>query len=1705
MSPAEIDAIVQRLVANPHDEEALAHAHHAGEMDPKSYALLLEKVGSETKDPVYASHWLSEAANVWSTTLGDAHRAARVLMLAVDQDPTQQVAANRLAQLYRDKGDVKALVAMLDRRARLLTPLLSQNGEIRPVVAGLHEELGKLWSEPPLLQPKKAIENYRRAIELDPESAFAIYSVRELYKSLGQWDDAASMYALELALERDPIRKVALLRDEAVTRKAAGDLVGATRVLVEAREIDRDDPALAQELAGSVLDRLGSGEAVPAADRQLATELLVSLAEVYAGEHGLAYASGALDAGPGDDRAMQLFVYYAKTLQNEEALPARYLAYLQANPYGTMVQEARQALAASYEAAGDPERAARVLDPERRPSGASPPPMTAGLPVYSSAGAGPAHAVPLPGRRPPALSRQAERLPSAVDEAQMLSNQGKRSEALAKYKEVLDADPVHPEALSWVEDYCRDKRDYALLRDVLWAAARAMTGHDSVETRKERLREIAGLSEGNLKDIDGAVSAWKQLLAVDRADESARAALTRLLEKAQRWDDLAHLYEQEVNVQSDIDGKISIERKLATLHETKRKDFVAAAEAWVRICELAPDDDDAIATASKLFASAGDRAMAAQIITDRVSGLRDVGARASLLARLGELREQVGDLAGAAAAFQESAEAEASAKTWEAAERCFAESGKWEEAAKAAVQRAQLNEDAKEQAQMYARASDHLLRAGDAEGALAKLEQATRLDPAAEELSERLCDRYQAGEKWGELGDFLSRVGERLSDKTKRIAARRRAASLFATRLSNKDAAREQWLKVLEDGEDREALEQLIDGAIEREDYTEASTLLRRLGSIAVDKADKVNVALREAELLAEGIGDVDTAVEHYEAILSDLDPACRPALQAIADLQEARDNPAAAADALERELKLVADGVESAQIAERLARLYEHSLDDPRSAIRALDVVRRADPDDFDALARLCDLCEKVEQWDRVAELLAQRIEVEGDDEEASLMTRKLAAVLADKLSRGDEALAVLTEFADQGDEKVRAAYVELGDRLGWKGIVASKLVDWWFEAKNGPERTSALRGAFERFADLERDQDAVRVAIEIVRSKGADHALAEHLEELAVKIHDPDALGAAHDLLARDVSGAERAGELVRQAEVRVLAGIPAEEAIQHGETGLTSVPPEDVEPLLKRLAALARQPAEVVDLYERQVSRSKAPADRVKALGRAAQVAAKHGELDRARSFFDLALVGAPSEETLSSLEEAAGEGDLSVGGETLRRTLAAALAAGGQGARDGGRSRGVLLRRAALMAKRDLDDLDQAFVWLGDALIAHVDAQTLDLLEELAREVDKPARAEETLTRALSEVFDGPLVRQLVARRAKLRREEMGDKTGAAADLKKLHELSPSDQAIMDELSALLVELGDYRGLVQLYEDQILRGKDPGARAELARKVARMWEERLEDPREAADAWRRVLRMKQGDTEATAGLERAKSSMLKRPDASGSNAEPSAKFVSSPVPSSHAPSAPASSPSAPSAPASSPRVTTVQTPLVALVVPMEATRDEGHASPPLANPSMESLEGTSRELGDFGETPHAAPLAPADHSLSYAPSPDRESRQGDSGRRSLPPPLPPPSRRAMTSGPPPLPTGPLPAAPPSADSDQRLEQLSFTDEEDSLDDLPEENFADSVPPSAPSNPAPLEEEDVVVDDGGEQLKEEESSTHSAPNGASTRTVPPPSERN
>jgi len=1457
MDPREVDALVQRLVANPHDQEALAYAHQAGASDPRSYAMLLERVGRETPDPGYASHWLSESANVWSTTLGDAHHAAEVLLLAVVKDPMQDVAAERLAQLYREKGDTKGLVALLEKRVKMLAPHAAQDPQLMPKLAAMHEELGTLWAEPPLSQPNRALDNFKRAYELDPQSVFAIYSAREILKSMQQWADAFPLYAMEQALVADTERKLALFRDEADTRRLARDLAGAIDALRNMRVYAPEDPALWQEIGSTILERVRAGEPVSADDREEGAGLFVALAESYDGEHGFAYSLAALDLMPGNDRAVQLATYYGAQLGREAELPPAWQAYLAANPNGAMSQDIQARLAASGVQPPSPQPA---VAPSARP------PMEA---AQASASAQSAPPAPMPEPSGQYEHRAAEppnpeRLAQLLDAAQQYATKRQAKEALQTYMEVLHLDPVSPEALAWVDEHLRSKRKFAELRDVYQAAARAPS--IGADLRKKFLSNVANICEQQLRDLDGAIQALKQASQIDPA---ARDNLRRLLEKGQRWDDLAVLLDQEVMDAPDQEAQIALLKKLAAMHEQKRKDVVAAGEAWARLATLMLGDENPILAAVKLFEKGNRLDLAAEVIADNVGGIESPDTRMTLQMRLGEIREKLGDQAAAGEAYAEAAELGGGAKAWELAEKCWQAAERWEDAARATGERANLATDPRQQAVLHAREADFLLKAGDQPSAILRLEQAADLDPANDEFASALEARYQESDRLDDLVQFLLRRASKLTDAGKRRALRRRAAELQREKLSDMDGARETLLLVLEDGDDAETLTLLADDARERGEYQEEATLLHRLAAVVPDDAQRTQITLREAAVLATDLNDVDGAIAAYQVVLDKLDPGNIEALSAIADLEERRENYTDAAHALERRLKLVAAPEEKIEIARRLADMYQHHLSDPRGAIRALEVVHATDPDDFEAVSRLAELCESVEDWDRTAVLLGKLLEVEGDPSEASSLARRLAAILDERLGRGQEGLAVLEGLADEGDEECRAAYVEIGDRLNFKGIVAMKLRDWYVLAPASKQH-EAFRGAFERFLEMGRDADAAQVAVELIRSKGATPEMIKQLEEIATRTKDLDSLSAAHDMMAREVSGVERAEEYVRQAEVLVQAGVPLSEAVQHGEQGLTAVPPAEVEPLLERLARLLTESGAVVDLYERQVGRCKAPNDRLAALARAAQVAAERGALDRVKALFELALGGGAHDDTVEMLEKAAAEGDAARGSSDLRYALANAMASASTGLRDGGRTRAAMLRRAAIIAHRELDDTDKAFAWMGEALVTHVDAASLDALEMLADEVGDMRRAEEVIGKALEQVFDGPLVRQLVARRAALRRTRLGDLRGAADDLKRLHDLSPSDKSITDDLYDLLKQLRDFRGMVQLLEDQILRGKDPAQRAELARKAARLWEERLADPREAADAWRRVLRMKPGDPEAQAGLERAKTNMLKPPE-------------------------------------------------------------------------------------------------------------------------------------------------------------------------------------------------------------------------------------------
>ncbi|MGZ5970207.1 MAG: tetratricopeptide repeat protein [Polyangiales bacterium] len=244
MHPSQMEEIVRRLVADPNDQAALGAAYADGQRDPRGYATLLERVGELTHDTTFAAHWLSEAAHVWSTTLGDARRAATLLMRAIDKDPASDVASDRLAGLYREKGDHRALVALYERRAKALAGVLNGDPALAQRLSMLHEDLGRLWQEPPLSQPRKAVENFKKAFEVDPSAVSAIYAARELLKAEGNFKEALPLYDAEIRAIDDTERKLALYRDEASVRQQSGDTKGATQTLRNALQLDPGDTGL---------------------------------------------------------------------------------------------------------------------------------------------------------------------------------------------------------------------------------------------------------------------------------------------------------------------------------------------------------------------------------------------------------------------------------------------------------------------------------------------------------------------------------------------------------------------------------------------------------------------------------------------------------------------------------------------------------------------------------------------------------------------------------------------------------------------------------------------------------------------------------------------------------------------------------------------------------------------------------------------------------------------------------------------------------------------------------------------------------------------------------------------------------------------------------------------------------------------------------------------------------------------------------------------------------------------------------------------------------------------------------------------------------------------------------------------------------------------------------------------------------------------
>jgi len=1072
MDPKEFKFLEQKLLENPDDKEVLAAAHVSGLTDPEGYAILLGTVASKSTNAKTASRYCVEAARAWFSAGDDGERALALLERAVTLDPVANRPARLLSKLYRNSNDIVRLASMLERRGRALVRKAATNPALVARTLPVLFELAWVCGPSGLDEPARALSTYREILALDSASIEAIRGAQEILVAEDEYAEVVALCDKELALVRDPEETVAACLRKAKAHIQLGQHDEAIVSLRRARRSDPDDYTVVADLANYLLRLVQAGTGVSPHDRREAAQLFLQLAEVHQDDDALTHALCALDAEPANDEAMALATELATELGMEDEVAARWPAYLAAAPDGRHADALRFALSQRLERDGDIDLAIATLAqarPDTSPrSGIRMEEIclrTGRIEELLAWKDGFLNTLPPP-----------ERLQVELGIARLLSDFGRQSDAAARYIGVLRKRPAEPEALEFVGRYLRATGEFAQLRELLLAAANDDSRRSSEHTAGW-LWEAARIAEGPLGDVDGAIRILTTIIDTCGDDSAARAALRRVLTTARRWDELVGVLEQDADRATAAGEMVSVLLQLARIHELERGDLLAAASTYGRAAQLVPDDMSHLMAACGLLERANHRDEAIGLATDVLERLQAPERRCDVLHRLGQLHERAGSLGPAGDAFAAEARITGRRDGWQDAERCYVAANRCEQAAEALQEERKLASEG-EIPKMLVREASHWATGGNMVAAIGCLQKAVALPYQDGEAAEVLVDLYHRAHRYGELVELLSTRASAAASADERVQLLKRAASIRVNALNDPQGACDILVKTLQDGERADVLRALADLEERCGMPQQAAAHLQRLVAITQSQSERFALAIRQAQLLASDANDPTAAIERYEALLEDGVPNAVEILDELTRLEEGRDNPKAAARALQRRIELTEEGDDRLALLRRLADLCFGSAGDPDLGVSALERIVASSPDDHEAKARLSGAYESAGRWVELNSLLeAMESKTEAPNERGLVVIRR-AKILQQRIGDTSQALQILRDAIENEQcTSCRDLFVEIADHAGHPEEVAAALFRWHAGESPSPRRTKALLDSLSRFIGAEKARDAAAI----------------------------------------------------------------------------------------------------------------------------------------------------------------------------------------------------------------------------------------------------------------------------------------------------------------------------------------------------------------------------------------------------------------------------------------------------------------------------------------------------------------------------------------------------------------------------------------------------------------------------------------------------
>ena len=1017
---------------------------------------LLESLLSLDPQPDLQSRILFKLGKLYETRFSDLVRAARCLEMVRDLKPEAVSLYRDLARLYREQGNWRALVRVLEDEADLDLPDeekardLKTAGEILVEKLGDVEQAGRLFSKAAELAPDAGAETEnpaeptpvetvaeaRRKIELAvdaaPDPGAKVQRILELMDHLletgkageaGPWIETALAEAPE-----DPDLWQNLLRASA----DVGHEERAAKAL-EARAEAMSDPARAAEL----LIRLGDFVVETLEDRP----------------RGIRAYQQALKRRPDDETAVARLETHWEAMGHREGLSSLYRwqassgkderTRTRARRKLTRVlvrdpetsEEARNLLASSL---SENPRDEEILEEYARLLKDAQDPAALLEPLEKAVAKDPqAHG---------ARKRLAEGLLKA----------GRPGEAADHLEILCDADPEDEELRPQLEEALDAAKDYDR-RALLWTESLKTAG--SFEEKLAGTLKLGELYRDKLQDIPMAVTTFEDALAIDPANEAAFDALEQVYLAGERWEDLVDLLERRAAFELGNRASAAIYARIGKIWAEQMEDLQPAASAFEKAATLEPENAGHLKELEETYAGLDDADGLIRTLSRLRETTADPGEAVRVLAKAGEISlARKDDPEQARTFFREVLDVRPDhVPALKGMQRACAALGDDAGRAEAMLDEAAVTEDPVSRAGLVREAGTLLVDA-DPVRAEQALREALALEPEDLEAAESLERIYENREDWGRLVDVgLIRL-DRMEPGPERNAQGLKVASALET-LGRLQEALTIFSSVLKDDpESVEAISGVRRIAEKTDSHEEAAEALRREIALA-PPGQRPPLRKRLGTLLENNLSAFEEALEAYRAAEEE-DPEGRPLTPDIERLLLKTGREEALVDALEA-LAASAEGEERALALARAGDVAARRLFDSDRAVRNLSAAMETSPALPGVRESLKTLLTRERRWSALLPLL---------EDEAGALEGEAGAGARLEIARIAERFTGDLEAASENYRRVLSR--EPGNRTALRGLarVLRKRKDW-----SGLADT--LSAEFEHVED---DREAAALALE-------------------------------------------------------------------------------------------------------------------------------------------------------------------------------------------------------------------------------------------------------------------------------------------------------------------------------------------------------------------------------------------------------------------------------------------------------------------------------------------------------------------------------------------------------------------------------------------------------------------------------------------------